>query len=154
MQDNMLFSGEIYTTGKNFTLLSVVPVVKNLISVRDFIGRQNCQFCLFPIFPPESREHKASLPAFLDTAAHTDFPSIELEQVSHEKVRPEWIVVAAENIVLEVIRALVVFLTLACFHQAFGGSYFSVLAKRKEHLSQSLKFWIRSEELCQFSVAR
>ena len=44
-------------------------------------------------------------------------------------MRPEWIVVAAENIVLEVVRALVVFLTLACFHQAFGGSHFSVLAK-------------------------
>ena len=108
------------------------------------------------MFSPESRKHKASLPAFLDTATHTDFPSIELEQVSHEKVRPEGIVVAAENIVLEVVRALVVFLTLACFHQAFGGSYFSVLAERREHLSQSLQFWIRSKELHQFlfSVAR
>ena len=115
---------------------------------------KNDQFCLFQIFSPESRKHKASLPAFLDTATYADFPSIELEQVSHEKVRPEGIVVAAENIVLEVVRALVVFLTLACFHQAFGGSHFSVLAKRREHFSQSLQFWIKSNELYQFSVTK
>ena len=102
------------------------------------------------MFSPESRKHKASLPAFLDTTTHTDFPSIELEQVSHEKVRPEGIVVAAENIVLEVVRALVVFLTLACFHQAFGGSYFTVLAKRKENFSQSLKFWIKLKNYISF----
>ena len=149
MRDNVLFHEEIYTAGEKNTLLQVVPVVTNLTS-----KRQNYQFCLFQIFSPESRKHKASLTAFLDTATHTDFPSIELEQVSHEKVRPEWIVVAAENIVLEVVRALVVFLTLACFHQAFGGSHFSVLAKRRENFSQSLQFWIRSEEVCQFSVTR
>ena len=102
------------------------------------------------MFSPESRKHKASLPAFLDTATHTDFPCFELEQVSHEKVRPEGIVVAAENIVLEVVRALVVFLTLACFHQAFGGSYFTVLAKRKENFSQSLKFWIKLKNYISF----
>ena len=31
MQENVLFSREIYTTGKNFTLPAVVPVVKNII---------------------------------------------------------------------------------------------------------------------------
>ena len=130
-----------------------MPVVTNLTSV----SKKDAKIihsAFFLIFSPESRKHKASLPAFLDTATYADFPSIELEQVSHEKVRPEGVVVAAENIVLEVVRALVVFLTLACFHQAFGGSHFSVLAKRRENFSQSLQFWIRCEEVCQFSVTR
>ena len=37
MQENMLISGEIYTTGKNFTLPPAVTAVTNLTSVRTYL---------------------------------------------------------------------------------------------------------------------
>ena len=51
MRENMLFSGEIYTARKNFTLPPVVPVVTNLISGNTFSSIFGIVYCsIFSVF--------------------------------------------------------------------------------------------------------
>ena len=63
MQENMLFSGEIYIAGKNFTLPPAVTAVTNITSVPDKFGqyRSMILFILRFLYGSSEQQYSAAM---------------------------------------------------------------------------------------------
>ena len=79
---------------------------------------------------PESCEQEASLSTCFDTASHTNTSFLASKKNSFPPQKMRWIgvEVASQNVAPKAVRALVMFLAIACCQLTVGSSNLSVLA--------------------------
>ena len=79
---------------------------------------------------PESCEQEASLSTSFDTASHTNTSILASKKNGFPPKKMRWIgvVVASQNVAPKAVRALVMFLAIACCQLTVGSSNLSVLA--------------------------
>ena len=90
---------------------------------------------------PESCEQEASLSTCFDTASHTNTSILASKKNSFPPKKMRWIgvVVASQNVAPKAVRALVMFLAIACCQLTVGSSNLSVLAGKFRFLISSVR---------------